>query len=148
MSKESRQAADAIKFATDIKDHTSKRAKKQAKLDMEDFGDNKNDPTLKRALNFVNRIGTGRQMLFNFLVDTFEKKDIEEAKKIASEIIRNVNPNESIRTQINKISNSSGIREDAKRNLKTRKKYQKSTYSRGGLARSGHTDHRAKGLFK
>ena len=148
MSKESRQAADAIKFATDISEKTSKMAKKQAKLDMEKFGDNKNDPTLKRALNFVNRIGTGRQMLFNFLVDTFEKKDIKEAKKIASEIIRNVNPNESIRTQINKINSSSGIRGDAKWNLKRRKKYEKSTYSRGGLTRSGHTDHRAKGLFK
>jgi hypothetical protein len=148
MSKESRQAADAIKFATDMKEQTSKRAKKQATLDMEDFADNKNDPTLKRALNFINRIGTGRQMLYNFLVDAYENKDIKEARKVASEIIRNVNPNESIKTQLNKISNNSGIRDDAKRSLKTRKKYQKSTYSRGGLTRKGHTDHRAKGLFK
>ena len=148
MSKESRQAADAIKFATDMKEQTSKRAKKQAILDMEDFADNKNDPTLKRALNFINRIGTGRQMLYNFLVDAYENKDIKEARKIASEIIRNVNPNESIKTQLNKISNSSGIRDDAKRSLDIRKKYQKSTFSRGGLTRTGHTDYRTKGLFK
>tara|TARA_R100001460_G_scaffold68999_1_gene109561 strand:- start:49 stop:480 length:432 start_codon:yes stop_codon:yes gene_type:complete len=143
MTKEAKKAADAIKKYTKEQEGYSEFNEKQAKLRMEKFGDDKDDPVLKRAVNFIERLQTGKSMLLNFLVDAHQKKDIKEARKIASEIIRNIDPNKSVKSQIESLGNFGGIRGTVKKRLK-----KKSTYSRGGLTRTGHTDHRAKGLFK
>jgi len=143
MTKEAKKAADAIKKYTEEKEGYSEFNKKQAKLRMERFGDDKDDPVLERAMNFMERIRTGKSMLLNYLVDAHEKKDIKEARKIASEIIRNIDPNKPIKSQIEKLPSFTGIRGTVKKRLE-----KESGFSRGGLTRTGHTDHRAKGLFK
>ena len=125
MTREARIAATAIKEVADEKKKSSSLNKRLNQLDMERFGDNKNDPVLKRATNFIERIGTGRQKLMNFLVDTFEKKDIKEARKIASEIIRNVDPNKSIESQLKNLSTSSGIQQRVKTKLDRKKEEDK-----------------------
>jgi len=125
MSQEAKTAATAIKEVADQKKKSSDAAKKRNQLDMERFGDNKNDPVLKRATNFIERVGTGRQKLMNFLVDTFEKKDIKEARKIASEIIRNVDPNKSIESQLKNLSTSSGIQQSVRKKLDRKKEENK-----------------------
>ena len=147
MTKEAKVAADVIQEVTKEQEGYSKVNKKLAKLDMEDFGDNKDDPVLKRALNFIQRIGVGRQMLMNYLSDAYQKKDIKEARKIASEIIRNIDPNKSVKSQIESLPSFGSIRGSVKGKLKLREKFPRN-YSRGGLTKTGHTDYRTKGLFK
>ena len=142
MTKEARVAADAIKKYTEEQEGYSEFNKKQAQLRMERFGDDKDDPVLKRAVNFIERLQTGKSMLMNFLVDAHQKKDIKEARKIASEIIRNVDPNKSVKSQIESLGNFGGIRDTVKKRLK-----KKSSFSRGGLNKVGHADYRAGGLF-
>ena len=142
MTKEARAAADAIKKYTEEQEGYSEFNKKQAQLRMERFGDDKDDPVLKRAVNFIERLQTGKSMLMNFLVDAHQKKDIKEARKIASEIVRNVDPNKSVKSQIESLGNFGGIRGTVKKRLK-----KKSSFSRGGLNKVGHADYRAGGLF-
>jgi len=143
MTKEARVAAGVIKKETQEQEGYSKAAKKQAQLRMERFGDDKDDPVLKRAVNFIERVQTGKSMLLNFLVDAHQNKDIKEARKIASEIVRNVDPNKSVKSQIESLPSFTGIKGSVKKELK-----KKSTFSTGGLTRTGHADYRAKGLFK
>lgn len=147
MTKEARVAAGVIKEVTKEQEGYSKNSKKQTKLDMESFGDNKNDPALKRAVNFIERIGVGRQMLMNYLSDAYQKKDIKEARKIASEIVRNVDPNKSVKSQIESLPSFGSIRGSVKGKLELREKFPRN-FSRGGLNKTSHTDYRAKGLFK
>ena len=101
--KKDKAAAKALLAEADAQESYAKGRTKDSKLRMEDFADNKDDPILKRALNVINRVGEGRQKLANKLTNAYRRKNNTEARKIASEIIRNVKPLQSVESQMSKL---------------------------------------------
>ena len=169
--KKDKAAARGLLEEADAQEGYAKGRTKDSKLRMEDFADNKNDPILKRAINLINRVGEGRQKLANKLTNAYRRKNNTEARKIASKIIRNINPLQSVESQMSKLEakgkqpiarmnrnldeqKSKAEMIELKKNLAKRKtdrlaaRKKSNGMSMGGLSKANHTDYRSKGLFK